>query len=395
MDPGRHLVAPSAPVPAPRGRPVRVYLDHNSTTPVRPEVVESIREAFRAEVGNPSSSHGFGREAARLREAAREALAAAADCEPEEVIFTSGGTEADNLVLRGIPQGPTTHVVTVATEHEAVLHTVRALESVGTRVTVLGVDDEGRVDPDEIERALLPETRLVSVMAANNETGVLQPIEAVGRRCRERGVLFHTDAVQLFGKLPFSFRRLPVDLASVSAHKICGPKGIGAALVRRGVRLRPLISGGSQEHRLRPGTENLPGIAGFGKAAELAVDEAAVEGPRLETLRDRLERGILDRVPEARINGRGSPRLPNTSNVSFPGCEGGTLLAALDLEGVAVSTGAACNAGAAAPSHVLLAMGRTPEEAGGSLRFSLGRTTREDEIDFALEALARVLARIT
>ena len=370
-----------------------LYLDHNATTPVRPEVVEAMAECLAGPPGNPSSLHRFGRAAAKLRELARSRVAKAMGCDPEEVLFTSGGTEADNLALRGA-LGPTaTHVVTAATEHEAVLQTAEALEEHGSTATVLRVGTDGRLDPAQVAAAIRPETALVSVMAANNETGVLHPIEEIGRACRQRGVLFHTDAVQLFGKLPFVMRSLPVDLVSISSHKIGGPKGIGALCVKRGVRLQPLVTGGGQERRVRPGTENLPGIVGFGKAAELADLEVGAESRRLAQLRDRLEEGIRRIAPDALVNGEESPRLPNTSNVSFPGLDGETLLVALDLEGIAVSTGAACNAGAAEPSHVLLAMGRTREEAGASLRFSLGRTTQEPEIDEALDVLARVVAR--
>jgi cysteine desulfurase len=372
-----------------------VYLDHNATTPVRPEVVDAMAACLSGPPGNPSSLHRFGREAARLRDEARAALARAAGCEPEEVIFTSGGTEADNLVLRGAVSEERPHLVTVATEHEAVLHTVGSREGADRAATILPVDEDGRVDPEHVGRAIGSRTALVSVMAANNETGVLQRIESIGPVCRARGALFHTDAVQLFGKLPFRFRDLPLDAASLSSHKLGGPKGVGALIVRRGVRIRPLVTGGGQERRIRPGTENLPGIVGFARAAELADQEVGEEAPRLAALRDRLERGILRIAPGARVNGARSPRLPNTSNVSFPGLDGETLLVSLDLEGVAVSTGAACNAGAAEPSHVLLAMGRTREEAGASLRFSLGRTTRDSEIDEALDVLARVIARLT
>lgn len=372
-----------------------LYFDHNATTPVRPEVVEAMTACLSGPPGNPSSLHRFGRDTARLRDDARARLARAAQCEPEEVVFTSGGTEADNLVLRGALSAERRHVVTVATEHEAILQTVAALEAEGAEATVVPVDAEGRVEAEQVAGAIRNDTAVVSVMAANNETGVLQPIEEIGRACRRRGVLFHTDAVQFFGKLPFRFRDLPVDVASISSHKLGGPKGVGALLVRREVRLRPLVTGGSQERRVRPGTENLPGIVGFGRAAELANQEVGEEARRLAALRDRLEGGILRIVPDARVNGALSPRLPNTSNVSFPGLDGETLLVSLDLDGIAVSTGAACNAGAAEPSHVLLAMGRTRDEAASSLRFSLGRTTQEAEIDEALEVLARLIARLT
>ena len=390
-------VATSSPslASAQRGAPLdSVYLDHNATTQVRPEVVRGMTECLAGAPGNPSSLHRFGRAAARLREEARERVAAAAGCLPGEVVFTSGGTEADNLALRASCVGDGKRLVTATTEHEAVLQTAEALEKAGGRVTFLAVDEDGRIATDRLEAALRPGAALVSLMAANNETGVLHDLASLGAACRAAGVPFHTDAVQFFGKLPFRFADLPVDLASISAHKIGGPKGVGALLVRRGTTLPAVLTGGSQEQRIRPGTENLPGIVGFGLAAELAAQELAGEVPRLEALRNRLEQGILGVLPSARINGAAGPRLPNTSNVSFPGLDGESLLVALDLEGVAVSTGAACNAGAAAPSHVLRAMGRTRAEAAGSLRFSLGRTSCDAEVERALESLDLVVARL-
>jgi cysteine desulfurase len=281
-----------------------------------------------------------------------------------------------------------------ATEHEAVLQTAEHLAAAGTQVTVLAVDREGRVDLDELSDNLRPETALVSLMAANNETGTLLPLLQAGEICRSHGVPFHTDAVQLFGKLPFAFDDLPVDLASVSSHKIGGPKGVGALLVRPGARLAATITGGGQEQALRPGTENLPGMVGFGVASRLAAAELAREGPRIVALRNRLETGILQRVPEAVVNAVGAERLPNTCNVTFAGIDGDSLLIALDLEGIAVSTGAACNAGAAEPSHVLRAMGRTREEAGSSIRFSLGSATTAAEIDEVLSVLPEIARRV-
>jgi cysteine desulfurase len=371
-----------------------VYLDFNATTPVRPEAARAMAACLAAPPGNPSSLHRFGRAAAGLREEARAQVAAACGTAPRSVIFTSGGTEADNLALRGATRLRPSHLVTAATEHEAVLHTARALESEGVEVTVLSVDRAGRVAPEDIAGALRPHTALVSLMAANNETGVLLPLEEIGSLCRERGVLFHTDAVQLLGKVPFALDDLPVDLASVSAHKIGGPKGIGALLIRDGVRIPPLVTGGGQERQIRPGTENLPGMVGFGVASRAATGELPGEAPRLRALRDRLERGILDRLPDSVVNGREAPRLPNTSSVTFAGMEGESLLIALDLEGIAVSTGAACNAGAADPSHVLLAMGRSREEAAGSIRFSLGPGTTEAEIEKVLAVLPEVARRV-
>jgi cysteine desulfurase len=373
-----------------------IYLDHNATTPVRPEVVEEMGRCLAGEAGNPSSLHGFGRRARALRETARERVAAAVGCRPAEVIFTSGGTEADNLALRGLRASHPDrgHVVTSPTEHEAILHTVHELSGLGVETSLLPVDREGCVTADAVDDALRPDTLLVTLMAANNETGVLADLPRIGEACRRRGIPFHTDAVQLFGKMPFRFDALPVDLASVSSHKIGGPKGVGALIVREGIRLRPMQTGGSQERGVRPGTENLPGLVGFGKAAELAVRELETEGARWAALRDRLERGILAAYDGAVVNGGGVSRLPNTSNVSFAGLDGATLLMAFDLAGVAVSTGAACHAGAAEPSHVLLAMGRTRNEAGSSLRFSLGSRSEVSDIEGVLEILPRVLSRL-
>ena len=372
-----------------------IYLDHNATTPVHPEVVEEMTACLAGNPGNPSSRHRFGQEARRLRERARERLAAALDCDPERIVFTSGGTEADNLALLGtLRRFDGGHLITAATEHEAVLHTAERMRESGVAVTILPVDPEGCVDPGELAAAIRADTRIVSIMAANNETGALTDLGALGDVCRERGVLFHTDAVQCLGKAPFRFRELPVDLASVSAHKIGGPKGTGALVVAEGAEPARRQTGGGQERGLRPGTENLPGIVGFGKAAEIAVSGLAREAERLGRLRDRLEAGVREAFPEVRVNGGGTRRLPNTANISFPELDGESLLIGLDLAGVAVSTGAACNAGASDPSHVLLAMGRDRAAAAGSIRFSLGRETNETEIEEVLRILPEVVTRV-
>lgn len=373
------------------------YLDFNATTPVRPLVAAAMAECLSGPPGNPSSLHRFGREAARRRETAREGVARAAGCSPTSVVFTSGGTEANNLALRGVARSAASrgrHLVTAATEHEAVLHTMRDLERSGFSLTVLPVDGEGRVNPDDVKRALRSETILVSLMGANNETGVLHDLAAIGRVCRERNVLFHSDVVQLFGKSPFSFDDLPLDFASLSAHKIGGPKGVGCLLVRAGVEIPAMVTGGNQERKMRPGTENLPGIVGFGKAAELAAGDLPREEPRLARLRDRFERTLREAIPEAIVNGAQAPRLANTSNVSFPGVDGQDVLVALDLEGIAVSTGAACQAGAAEPSHVILALGRARELAAGSIRFSWGWETTEETIERVLGLLPGLVRRL-
>jgi cysteine desulfurase len=372
----------------------RIYLDHNATTRVRPEVLDEMAACLGA-AGNPSSRHEFGRRAASLRERARERLATALGCDARSVIFTSGGTEADNLALRGCLSGSSKrHLITAATEHEAVLHTARELVGEGVELTVLPVDEFGRVDPDDVSAAIRPNTALVSLMAANNETGAILDLEAVGTRCRERGVPFHTDAVQCFGKQPLELAALPVDLVSVSAHKIGGPQGVGALVVGSGVSLRPSQSGGGQERALRPGTENLPGIVGFGKAAEMAVRDLSANRARWTQLRDDLERGLSEIFPRVRINGPPDARLPNTSHVSFPGIDGESMLIALDLAGVAVSTGAACNAGASEPSHVLLAMGYDHDLASGSIRFSLGWDSAGSDVRGVLDVLPAILERL-
>ncbi|HET9888843.1 MAG TPA: cysteine desulfurase family protein [bacterium] len=372
---------------------IMAYLDFNATTPVRPLAAEEMLACLRGNPGNPSSVHRYGQQAAHLRETARQRVAAAAGTTSDRVIFTSGGTEADNLALHGFRQRGR-HLVTAATEHEAVLHTSLELGRRGMEITVLEVDREGRITPEGVRSALRSNTALVSLMAANNETGVLLDLEAIGSICRQHGALFHTDAVQYFGKIPLAFDDLPIDLASISSHKIGGPKGAGALLVRRGIEVQPLFTGGGQEKKVRPGTENLPGIVGFGKAAELAAEELPRESRRIRALRDRLEGGIRSAIPEAMVNGENAERLPNTSNVSFPGIDGHDLLVALDLEGFAVSTGAACHAGAAEPSHVILAMGKARELASGSIRFSLGWETTDDQIDQLLQTLPELVRRM-
>ena len=400
LDPREDPVAPwSADSRPPRHRSAdlkrHVYVDHNATTRVRPEVAAEMAACLEGPPGNPSSRHSFGQVARSLREQARDRVAAALGSDPDGVIFTSGGTEADNLALRSLLSGRRRHLVTAATEHEAVLHTAHALEKEGVEVTVVPVDSSGRVDPDGVARAIRPDTGLVSVMAANNETGVLLDLVAVGSRCRDAGVPFHTDAVQSFGKVPWNLRELPVDLVSISSHKIGGPKGVGALATTPGIALSPLQTGGGQEHGFRPGTENLPGIVGFGKAAELAVKDLPALTERWSALRDSLERGLFDLFSRLVINGASNARLPNTSHVSFPGMSGESLLIALDLDGVAVSTGAACNAGASEPSHVLLAMGLGRHLANASVRFSFGWDSAESDVEMVLDVIPAILDRLT
>jgi cysteine desulfurase len=385
----------------------RVYMDHNATTPVDPGVLEAMLPYFSGEYGNAASIHSFGQKARAAVESAREAVAALVGARAQEIVFTSGGTESDNHAIFGMAEPLlamrsssasladfSPHIVTTAIEHEAVLNTCQALEKQGVAVTYLAVDGAGRVDPEAVRRALRPETALITVMHANNELGTIQPLEEIGKIAAEADVHFHTDAVQSAGKIPVDVERLGVDLLSLSGHKFYAPKGVGALYIRRGTRLRQLLYGGRHQHGFRPGTENVPGIVGLGKAAELARASLAEDARRVGALRDRLERGLLERVPHARVNGGGAARTPNTTNILFPGVEGEALVIALDLKGLACSTGAACSSGAVEPSHVLTAIGLPAEEARASLRFSLGRHTTEAEVDFALDVVPAAVAQL-
>ncbi len=376
----------------------QVYLDHNATTPVDPRVREAMRPYLEGAFGNPSAAHAMGREAKAALEGARETVAELlGTADKDEVVFVSSGTEADNLALAGAAlayQERGRHIITSAVEHSAILETCAALEKWGFSVTYLPVDGEGMLDPEELRRAIQPDTIVISVMHGNNETGVLFPLEEVGAILRERGILFHTDAVQSFGKIPLNVRHLKIDLLSLSAHKIYGPKGVGALYVRRGVRLQPLLQGGGQERGRRAGTENIPGIVGVAAAARLMFLEMPGEQERLRQFRDRLEATILERVDGVRVSGRNSPRLVHTSNFSFDGIEAQTLVAALDLEGIAVSAGSACHVGSVQPSHVLRAMGLSREQVEGSIRFSLGRLTCDGDIDRVVEILPQLVARL-
>lgn len=366
-----------------------LYLDYNATTPVDPAVMEAMRPYFTEHFGNPSSGHAFGWVADEAVGQARERLGALIGARPDALTFTSGATEAANLALRGTAaayRGTKDHVVTVATEHRAVLDPARALENEGYRVTVLGVRPDGRLDLDELRAALTDTTLLVAVMWANNETGVVQPIPEIAEIVRERGVLFMTDATQAVGKIPVDVRH--ADLLVCSAHKVYGPKGVGALYRSRRrprVRLEPEITGGGQEDGLRSGTLNVPSIVGFGKAAEVAAAQLGAEAERLAALRDRLETSLLDRIPDARVNGSAEHRLPNTTNLTFPGTHGKLLPA---LRGVAASVGSACRTKSARPSHVLTALGLSDDDAFAALRLSLGRFTTADEIERAIEEIA-------
>lgn len=380
---------------------MRVYLDYNATTPVAPAVLQAMLPFLGDDFGNAGSVHTPGQRARAAVEYARESVAALIEAKPSEIVFTSGGTEADNLALFGSVAAstkPQKHVVTTAIEHHAILHSCEELERQGIEVTIVPVrqsrDSQGAVDPEEIRRALRPETVLISVMHANNELGVIQPIEEIGRIAAEAGVRFHCDAVQSAGKVPLDVSRLGVDLLSISAHKFCGPKGVGALYVRSGTPLAPRFFGGHAERDRRPGTENVPGIVGIGKAAELARTLLAEDTTRIGALRDRLETALLERVSGARVNGDRVHRVPNTCNMSLPGAGGEALLISLDLQGIACSTGAACSSGSTEPSHVLLAAGLSRDDARSSLRFSLGRPTTSEEIDYAISVIPSVVARI-
>jgi cysteine desulfurase len=395
MSGGAHTrFARLSPRPHYNRRVQRIYLDHNATTPLDPRVLEAMVPVLRDTFGNASSIHWYGQQARAALDRARGEVAALLGCSPSEVVFTGSGTEADNLALQGLARAarePRRKVLYAAVEHHAVLHTARSLAEDGWPVEAVRVDAEGRLDLGDLEDRLDDRTAVVAVMMANNETGVVQPVAEVVRLARARGASVHCDAVQAAGKLPLDLRALDVDTLAISAHKIYGPKGAGALFVRRNTKLRPFLRGGAQERNRRAGTENVAGIVGFGRAALLAREEGAADAARLAVLRDRLE-ALLAEGAGARPNG-GGVRVANTSNLSFEGVEAESLLMALDLAGVAVSTGAACAAGAVEPSHVLRAMGLRPERVQGSLRFSLGRGTVADEVERAAAVVVEAVTR--
>jgi cysteine desulfurase len=384
----------------------RVYLDFNATTPVEPEVLEDMLPYFSKEFGNAASIHTPGQRSRGAVETAREQVAALIGARPQEIIFTSGGTESDNHAIFGIVSPSfasissstsltsPAHIITTAIEHEAVLNTCQALEKEGVRVTYLPTDRDGLIDLDELRRSIRPETVLITIMHANNELGTVQPLEEIGRIAAKADLYFHTDAVQSAGKIPIDVNLMGLDLLSLSGHKLYAPKGVGALYLRGGTRLRQLFYGGHHQRGFRPGTENVAGIVGLGKAAEIARKSLAEDAQRVSALRDRLQNGLLQGVPQSRINGGAAPRTPNTTNIVFPGVEGEALLIALDLKGLACSTGAACSSGAVEPSHVLTAIGLAPEEARASLRFSLGRHTTAADIDFALNIVPAAVAQL-
>jgi cysteine desulfurase len=372
----------------------RIYLDNNATTPLLPEVFEAMRPYFVEQFGNASSIHHHGQQTRAAVEDARESVATLLGCRASEIVFTSGGTEADNLAIAGWAAAGD-HVITSSIEHHAVLHACKHLEDVGCEVTVLPVDGLGLIDPADVRRALRPNTKLISVMMANNETGVLQPVAEIGKIAAEASILFHTDAVQGAGKVPIDVRSIGCDALSISGHKLHAPQGIGALYVKKGTRIQPLFYGGRHERSRRAGTENVPGIVGLGKAAQLA-NQALDRGDdkKMTAMRDRLQKGILAQVHEAGVNGEGAPRVPNTTNLRFDHIEGESLVIALDLKGLAVSTGAACSSGTIEPSHVLMAMGLRPDQARASIRFSLGKQTTPEEIDLALALVPETVARL-
>lgn len=377
----------------------RIYLDYNATTPVDPAVLDTMLPYLSGEFGNASSIHTFGQRARAAVETAREQVAALLNAHPQEIVFTSGGTESDNHaifgVLHGVSSSPgSPHVVTSTIEHEAVLNTCQALEKQGVTVTYVPVDREGLIDLEELRRAIRPETVLITIMHANNELGTVQPLAEIGRVAAEADVYFHADAVQSAGKIPVDVQALQVDLLSLSGHKIYAPKGIGALYIKSRTPLRQFLYGGHHQRGFRPGTENVTGIVGLGKAAEIARLSLEQDAARIRRLRDTLEQGLLARIPDSRVNAAHVQRTPNTCNMTFPGIEGEALIIALDLKGLACSTGAACSSGAVEPSHVLTAIGLSASEARASIRFSLGRHTTEEEINTAREIVPAAVAQL-
>jgi cysteine desulfurase len=373
-----------------------IYLDNSATTQVDELVLKAMLPCFRENFGNASSVHLFGQEARTKVEEARRSISELLGADTKEIVFTSGGTESDNSALWGVFRSsyrPGNHIITTKIEHPAILETCKVLANAGAEITYVPVDHSGRVDPAAIEEAIRESTILISVMHANNETGMIQPIEDIAKLARQRGIIFHTDAVQTIGKIPTKIHDLGVDLLSLSGHKIHGPKGIGVLFIRKGIKLTPFMTGGSHERKRRAGTENVPGIAGLGAAARLAIERLPEMQDRVAKMRDRIEAHVLNHIAGTRINGHG-PRLANITNLSFEGLEGEAAVIALDLEGVAVSTGSACASGSMEPSHVLMAMGLRPEVVQSSLRFSLSWHTTEEEINRAIQILDHVVQRL-
>ncbi|MDO4482935.1 MAG: cysteine desulfurase NifS [Clostridia bacterium] len=375
----------------------RIYMDNAATTATAPEVLEAMLPYFGQVYGNPSSIHSTGRDARKAVDAARKQVAAAIGAQPNEIYFTAGGTESDNWAIKGTAfakKNKGNHIITSAVEHHAVLHTCAWLEKQGFEVTYLPVDKYGRVSVEDVKNAITDKTILITIMAANNEIGTLQPIAEIGKLAKEHGILFHTDAVQAIGAVKIDVNEMNIDMLSMSGHKFHGPKGIGVLYVRKGVRLDQLIAGGAQERGQRAGTENLPAIVGIGKAIELATQNLDSNAARLTALRDKLIDGILAAIPDTRLNGHRTERLPNNVNVSIRFIEGEALLLRLDLKGIAASSGSACTSGSLDPSHVLLAIGLPHEIAHGSLRLSLGTETTEEEVDYVLAELPQIVKQL-
>ena len=374
------------------------YMDYSATTYVKPEVLDAMMPFFTEKFGNPSSLYGISRETKMAIDNARAQVAKAINCDPNEVYFTGGGSEADNWAIKGIATAHMkkgNHIITTKIEHHAVLHTCEFLEKFGFEVTYLDVNEEGFVDLKQLEEAITDKTILVSIMFANNEIGTIQPIKEIGALCREKKVLFHTDAVQAVGSVPVDVKEMNIDLLSLAGHKLYGPKGIGALYIRRGIRIDNLIHGGGQERGRRAGTENIPGVVGLGKAIELATENIEENRARLTVLRDKLIDGILERIPYARLNGpRGDKRLPGNSNISFEFIEGESILLSLDFEGICASSGSACTSGSLDPSHVLLAIGLPHEKAHGSLRTTLGAASTEEDVEKLLNELPPIIERL-
>jgi cysteine desulfurase len=375
---------------------MKVYLDNNATTPLAPEVALEMKDSME-NFGNPSSLHGFGAKAKNILETARRRVAASLRCDPDEIVFTSGGTESDNLAIQGyLRSSKKKHIITSKTEHHAVLNVFKHLEGTGYRVSWIGTDRDGIIDPDDVAGELTGDTAIVSIMLANNEMGAVQPVKEIAARIKEHDpdIMFHTDAVQGFGKIKFNVRELGADLLSISAHKINGPKGAGALCIRKGVRMKPVCFGGHHERGIRPGTEDVCGIAGLGKAAELTGNNIDSNIEKLLNLRNRLMQGIQENIENIKVNGSLDNIIPNTLNVSFKNIEGESIIMMLDMQGIAVSTGSACTSGSLEPSHVLTAMGVDPATAQGSIRFSLGKYNTEQEIDYVIEKLPPIAQRL-
>lgn len=375
----------------------RIYLDHNATTPVHPEVYEAMLPYLKDEWGNPSSIHWAAREPKKAIDSAREKVAALLGCETNEIVFTSCGSESNNFAIKGVAsalKGKGNHIITTSVEHPSVLNTCKYMAKEGWDVTFLPVDSYGMIDLDQLRDSITDRTILISIMFANNETGTIFPVEEIGKIARQKGVLFHCDAVQAVGKVPIDVKKMNIDLLSLSGHKLYAPKGVGALYARRGVRITPLIHGGHQERNRRAGTENVAGIVALGKACEIAIRDMEEEVAHLTRLRDKLEKGIMERIEHVRLNGHPTKRLPTTLNVSFEYIEGESILLNLDMKGVAASSGSACTSGSLEPSHVLMAMGVPHEVAHGSVRFSLGRDNTEEDIEYVLEILPSIVERL-